>query len=197
MLIPKLNMVFIYTCNGKYSREDIKRFLKFIKVNKEIGCWEWQGHLMKQNYGTFKYKNKSNLAHRVAYELFYNKLIPEGMCVCHHCDNPKCCNPFHLFLGTNSDNSNDKVIKNRQSHLPGELNGRSKFTWEIINKIRKLYNYTENTPKQLMKIFSISDTTLWHIIKNTTWYNPYYMPFKFNRKVRLLFNIAGDCRDSL
>jgi hypothetical protein len=72
-------------------------------------CWEWQGSRHPDGYGQLDGKR----VHRLVYE-FLVEPIPEGMMVCHKCDNPPCCNPAHLFLGTAKDNADDMVAKGRQ-----------------------------------------------------------------------------------
>ena len=80
-------------------------------------CWEWTAGQNSDGYGNFNFPNKTKSAHRVAWILTYGP-IPMGICVLHSCDNPSCCNPEHLFLGTNQDNMNDLAEK---GHLKGEL----------------------------------------------------------------------------
>lgn len=75
-------------------------------------CWEWQNHTIASGYGSLFVGGKNTLAHRFAYELASGS-IPDGLFVCHRCDNRKCCNPAHLFLGTNSDNMLDMYRKGR------------------------------------------------------------------------------------
>ena len=82
-------------------------------VERGPDCWEWTARRDKDDYGQFAIsKGKSAVAHRVAYSLSVGD-IPDGMFVCHTCDNPPCCNPEHLWIGTNQDNMDDMVRKNR------------------------------------------------------------------------------------
>jgi len=77
------------------------------------GCWVWNLGKYKDGYGAVRHLGMLAKVHRLAYEL-WNGTIPEGLLVCHHSDNPPCCNPEHLFLGTVADNNADKVRKGRQ-----------------------------------------------------------------------------------
>ena len=76
------------------------------------GCWIWTGSLTAGSYGQTRYNGKLWRAHRLFYTLFKSE-IPNKLMVCHHCDNPQCVNPDHLFLGTNQDNLSDMVRKGR------------------------------------------------------------------------------------
>lgn len=118
-----------------------------MRVKGGEGCWEWGGSRTGNNYGRIRFGGRSQYAHRVAFELFCGP-IPEGMLVCHHCDNPPCVNPDHLFLGTHSDNTRDAVAKGRwgpQTHpeayrhsrrRPGVLGKNARFGWDEIREIR-------------------------------------------------------------
>lgn len=87
-------------------------FWKQVEQNSAYECWPWKGPSLKNGYGQFHVLGKSAYAHRVALEMV-GITIPDGMFVCHHCDNRKCCNPSHLFIGTARDNTLDMVSKGR------------------------------------------------------------------------------------
>lgn len=83
------------------------------RVNKTDTCWVWIGSLFSgSKYGQVKYNGKTRQVHRVSWQINFGE-IPEGLCVCHHCDNPPCVRPDHLFLGTNYHNTMDSVRKGR------------------------------------------------------------------------------------
>lgn len=81
------------------------------------GCWEWTGGRFDEGYGTIRVAGRSLKTHRVAWELVQGA-IPEGLCVCHRCDNPPCCRPDHLFLGTREENNRDRDEKGRGARRP-------------------------------------------------------------------------------
>jgi hypothetical protein len=91
------------------------RFLARLGEPNERGCREWQGARQPTGYGEITVNGKSATTHRLAWELAHGP-IPTGMCVCHHCDNPPCCEPSHLFLGTHKDNMQDAAKKGRWPH---------------------------------------------------------------------------------
>ena len=86
------------------------------KVDKTDDCWNWTASKNIQGYGYFRFDGKMRKAHRMAW-LLVNGEIPDGMCVCHTCDNPGCVNPIHLWLGTNQDNMDDMNNKGRHYNL--------------------------------------------------------------------------------
>jgi len=95
----------------------MKRFYAKVKIDPGTGCWEWAGTRTDKGYGKLKIKGKYVRAHRLSYLLHYGE-IASGLYVCHHCDNPGCVNPQHLFLGDAADNAADMVKKGRKPRLP-------------------------------------------------------------------------------
>lgn len=110
-------------------------FWKHVSPGQPNECWEWQGCTIKKfKHGQFRYKNKGYLAHRVSYEIHIGP-IPDGVNVCHSCDNPSCINPAHLFLGSQIDNIADMIKKGRNSR--GEHHSK-KFTDNDVLLMRSL-----------------------------------------------------------
>lgn len=104
-------------CRARLQRVPLaKRFwAKVLKVPGENACWVWIGNKNEHGYGTLGVNRKMEKAHRVALALESGEPIPDGVDVCHKCDNPSCVRPDHLFLGTMSDNIRDCVLKGRHA----------------------------------------------------------------------------------
>lgn len=115
------------------------------KVNvMDSGCHEWMGCLAKNGYGMLHLNGKTAFAHRVAFELANGQIMGNAY-VLHRCDNRKCVNPDHLFLGSFQDNMDDMVEKNR--HAAGERNGHAKLTGEQVREIRSIGGSNTDTAK--------------------------------------------------
>lgn len=93
---------------------EVKRFCAKLPIGG-VGCWEWTAGRSYQEYGQFKLRGKTEVAHRLSYELFVAP-VPAGLLVMHSCDNPPCVNPAHLSVGTHSDNHRDRDDKKRGPH---------------------------------------------------------------------------------
>ena len=138
------------------------------KVDKTGDCWEWTGakHSSK-GYGSFWFEGRSVKAHRLAYKIAFSP-IPDGMFVCHSCDNPSCVNPDHLFLGTNQDNQSDMYAKGRGRKCVGSESPHSKLTEDDIKAIRtepKVRGYGVKLASQ----YGVSTALISQIIKGAAW----------------------------
>lgn len=166
--VVKKGNTYIHGHHNKYASITIKdRIWKKINVKGENECWEWKGCKFPNGYGNIRYKKKCALTHRVIYELTYGN-IPENLLVCHRCDNPSCCNPNHLFLGTCKDNLDDMRRKKRWkcSSRRNELNSHCKLTNIQVLEIKRLYETKLYSYKKLSKIYNVTYGHIGKIINN-------------------------------
>jgi hypothetical protein len=89
-----------------------------MSIDLRTGCWLWAGPLDVKGYGAANFRWRAIGAHRLAYAAFIGPIAP-GLLCCHTCDNPRCCNPTHIFLGTDQDNVDDMIRKGRQKPRQG------------------------------------------------------------------------------
>lgn len=128
-------------------------------------CWEWQRCRVRR-YGALSWGGKPIRAHRLAWELT-NGPVPPGLHVLHRCDNPPCCNPNHLFLGTHQENHADMVAKRRHAH--GEKDGRAILRAPQVITIRALYATGRWTQAALAEAYGVDRSTIGYIIRRRLW----------------------------
>jgi hypothetical protein len=145
-----------------------QRFRQFYSEGSPDECWEWQGGLQK-GYGAFWDGEIRTRAHRFSYAL-HNGESPGDLLVCHACDNRKCVNPNHLFLGTCGDNNRDTRDKGRryQPNVKGESNGRAKLTQVAAHEIREKFA-NGRSRASLAREYGVSWTTVDGTIKGRNW----------------------------
>ncbi len=115
-----------------------ERFAEKLTTGAPDECWPWRGRRNAKGYGAIDLGHGSALAHRVAFCLASGRDLESiaGQSVCHHCDNPPCCNPAHLYAGDAAQNAADKVARGRQQRLRGTDNPRSVLTEADVRAIR-------------------------------------------------------------
>ena len=156
---------------SKHEKE-IRIFWEKANREEEYECWEWLGCVGDNGYGQGGTKDNRYLAHRFAWQFHYGE-IPKGMLVCHHCDNPSCVNPIHLFLGTQKDNIRDMDKKGRRKlhwknpKIRGEKNPNSKLTEKSVLEIIKLRKTM--TLERLSKKYKVCPNTILNICNGKTW----------------------------
>lgn len=133
----------------------------------ESGCWEWQGYIDKHGYGKTSVNGYPVLAHRASWQSYFGD-INDGLLVCHKCDNRKCVNPNHLFLGTPKDNFLDMFVKGRGQAVVGEKHGSAKLTENQVLDIRRRYK-AGAVQRSLAKEYGVDPMAINKIVHNKSW----------------------------
>ena len=148
------------------ARRLAERF--WAKVDRSGGpdaCWPFTGRRTRKGYGSFTVAGRLASAHRVAYELT-NGPIPKDLHALHTCDAPPCCNPAHIFLGTNLDNMRDRCSKGRQAR--GERTAKAKLTEANVVEIRAR-NAAGESQAALARSFGVSVGAIAGIVHRRNW----------------------------
>jgi hypothetical protein len=142
------------------------RFERMLDRRDPNECWPWLGYTDKDGYGTIAPTHGTlKKAHRVAYEMMIGP-IPDAMGVLHTCDNPSCCNPLHLFIGTQADNDRDRDQKGRTQR--GERHGNAKLTADAVRQIRTLR--ADGASQQgIADRFGVHQTAISSVLSGRTW----------------------------
>ena len=141
----------------------MERFWQKVVKGKSNSCWLWTA-CTDGIYGSVRIRNRNYKAHRVAF-LLGNSVELSGMNANHTCDNPLCCNPQHLWSGTNGDNNRDREGKGRGNQPKGEKHGRSKLTKKQVSKIRQ----SSLSAKTLAKRYDVHFSTIYRIKNRVLW----------------------------
>lgn len=158
----------------------IRRFWNKVDIKSGRECWEWLGGSRNAfGYGKFSYGNSGGYAHRAAWIMVYGE-IPDDMHVLHHCDNPPCCNPQHLWIGTHQDNMKDRDRKGRglkrvglttesQIKTQERKHGNQKLAESDVQIIRRIYFIGGATAIRLAIGFSITESAIFAIVARRAW----------------------------
>lgn len=160
---------------GQFSADDDQKKAFWSKVgitDSSRDCWPWAGARKPKGYGNVRINRIYMLAHRVAFQLAVGP-IPSGMQVCHVCDNPPCCNPSHLMLGTAASNAADMLIKNRldpfKNKAIGARNVNSKLTETAVRDIRRRYTDGDANQIELAEQHGVTPSCIGSVVRNSTW----------------------------
>lgn len=150
------------------------RFAAKYEVEGTTGCWIWMAAKKPSGYGNFmmcKVNGRGTFvnAHKASW-LLHKGPIPDGLCVLHHCDNPQCVNPAHLFLGTKKDNSQDMLAKGRGGPVAtgGEAHPVSKLTSVKVRQMREA-RARGALLAELATQFGVGEPTVWYACAGRTW----------------------------
>ena len=155
-----------HACHNRSRAIDaITRFWSLVDKRGPDECWPWLGTGGHLGHGHFTVSGRNVGAHRFAYELAHGT-VPDGLFICHHCDNPSCCNPAHLFAGTITDNHRDMVSKGRQ--LKGEQFPQAKLTDDGVREVRRL-RMAGLSQQAIADRFGVSQVVISLILRGKTW----------------------------
>ncbi len=151
-----------------------ERFWSKVDIRTPFECWPWTASVRRKDegYGAFWINGRHRPASRIAYILIFDE-VPADLQVCHYCDNPSCCNPEHLFLGTNADNAYDRDSKGRAAFGDKKRTNVWNFYKEDVILIRKLVENKELKQREVAKMFNVSPSVINNLIKGRT-YAHYY-----------------------
>lgn len=147
-----------------------------IEINSISGCHELSKRIYSgsQGYGTIGARIVPNetklfLIHRIVFEFLKGVKIPDGLCILHECDNPKCINVNHLRVGTHKDNMRDMAKRKRSGVTFGVKNGRAKLTEAQVLEIKKLLLSESSSAKEIAEAYKVSRTTVERIRNGKRW----------------------------
>ncbi|SRR6266403_41812 len=155
----------VFKENKEYIKKIKNILLNNIEIDKKTNCWNYLKNNDEWGRGRIWFRNTTVISSRVSYIIFKNE-IPKGIFVCHTCDNYKCVNPDHLFLGTCQDNINDRQYKKRGAS--GEKIGISKLKENDILEIRKL-SMNKITQAEIAKLYNVSQVCIGRVLNKKTW----------------------------
>jgi hypothetical protein len=145
-----------------------KRLMMKRRIDPVTQCWEWMGYRIPQGYGQLSYRKRTLKAHRVSAMVYLGFDLNSPLDVCHHCDNPPCFNPDHLFIGGPKENMRDAVLKGRFPDRKGEKSNNAKVGDSDIRTIRQRRAKGE-TYRKIASDFGMSISGIFGICAGVSW----------------------------
>lgn len=160
-----------------------ERLWSKINVGSKDECWIWKGAKTTAGYGVLRVNYKPRYTHRLMWMLHNKTNIPKKDCICHSCDNPPCCNPAHLFLGSQADNLKDARDKGKMEMARGINHHATELSEDDIRQIRYL-GQTKMTHKDIGERFGTTRMSVNDIIHKRTWahIDPEWEPLEYKSK---------------
>lgn len=157
------------TCKDLKNGTLEERFWKFVVKGESVNdCWEWVGSKSARRYGHLGKGQKLLKAHRYSWELHNNQQVPDGMSICHKCDNPECTNPLHLFVGTHQENMDDMMAKGRRPPITGTRQWKCRFTEEQVIDIRSMHT-DGHSRKEICDKYNANSSIIGKIVNGKLW----------------------------
>lgn len=162
MRTNRSTLYYATNCGCRHGLSAKELILQRVDVDQDTGCWNWTGPMDKR-YGNLTFRRKQRRAHRVSFEIFNGPC--DGKVICHICDNTRCVNPRHLFAGTQADNVQDCVRKNRQaigSRLP-----ITKLTEDDVRRIR-LMRSSGASHREIAESIGVGHSAIGYVLSGKT-----------------------------
>lgn len=158
-----------------FGPTEVARVLDRVVIDE--GCWNWEG-AKSLEYGMVWWRGTTTSAHRVVWMILNNRLLDREEFVCHHCDNPPCVRPDHMFIGSIGDNTRDAARKGRMKGN-GEIMPHRKLSFEAAREIRRQYgpvqpnglgrSHKQVSMRQLAAQYGCSIDVIWAVLHNRAW----------------------------
>ncbi len=155
-----------FSLAGGLSRAAL--FWRHVGMSKLDECWPWNGARYPLGYGRLRRGKVQRAAHREAFEIAYGVDVPREMMVCHRCDNPPCCNPAHLFIGTSLDNNVDRKNKGRNGDTRGTRHPQARLTEADVIEMRRMRAAGAHF-KDIGARFGVTTQNAFYVATGKTW----------------------------
>lgn len=163
--VEETGLARLKRCAQEIVRDGAQHHAFWRHVEKSEGCWEWTSYRAPKGYGRASYRDIGVAAHRLSYEINVGP-IPDGLMVCHKCDNPPCVRPDHLFLGTNAENQRDASRKGRlKGRHAGELHPTARLTERDVLAIRR----SRDPIRVIAQTYGIARSTVTSVRSGRSW----------------------------